>query len=490
MQRCVRPLALAVIVLLVLGGAGLVLRSGEETYRVTAYFEKAIGLFPNSDVDILGVPVGKVTSVDPQGSKVKVVMQISEKYKVPADAFAQIVPISVIADRFVQLHPPYTGSGPTLEDGAVLDLDRTQIPAELDDVFKQLKKLLEAIEPGEEGEPGALGTLIVELNKTLADREQDLKGTIVNTSALTGALADAQDDLSATLVNLDDFFGTLATQAGSIGSLNANFATVMDALATSRDDLEQTLANLADMTGEVGRLVQTHRGRLGEDLELAANVLTAVLENRQSVEESLSWLPVVAIGLSNAYHGGEVKATDVRDSQNDLSCTPIEDLPNGPLKDQLRELCRDFTSEPPPDDEQAEESVPTTIAPEIDGRLDCREGVRKVRRQLRRLRAVDVPAAVLEQAIEPLERKLRRLARECKKLGDELTGPGSILGEGGLIDSITEDLGGIPSIDETNDAGATGIAAGTGAVGPPSPSPWDSFTNWLSGLTSFLGWSW
>lgn len=487
MQRFLRPLAGLVVALLVLGGAGLALRGGDETYEVTAYFEKAIGLFPNSDVVILGVPVGKVISVDPQGSKVKAVMRVSDEYKVPADAFAQIVPPSVIADRFVQLHPPYTGSGATLADGAVLDVDRTQIPAELDDVFKQLKKLLEAIEPGAEGEPGALGSLIVELNKTLHDRERDLKGTIVNTAALTGALADAQDDLSGTLINLDDFFGTLATQAGSITSLNGNLATVMGTLASSRDDLEATLANLADMTGEVGRLVQTHRGRLGEDLEMAANVLSAVLENRQSVEESLSWLPVVAIGLRNAYHGGEIKATDVRDSFNDLSCTPIEDLPNGPIKDALRELCRDFTSEPPPD-APAGPSL-ATVAPERDERLDCREGVRKVRRQLKRLREVDVPAAVLEQAIEPLERKLRRLARECKKFGQQLTGEGGILGEGGLLDAITEDLGGLPEI-AADEPDVAGVAAGEGAVGGSSESPFESFTNWLSGLTSFLGWSW
>lgn len=265
MQRYIKPLAIFVAILLVGGGIGLVLRSNNEgTYTVTAYFEKAIGLFPNSDVDILGVPVGKVRAVDPEGSRVKVVMEISSRYKVPADAFAQIVPISVIADRFVQLHPPYTG-GDVMADGAVLGTDRTQIPAELDDVFKQLKKLLEAIEPGANGEPGALGDLVVALNDAVGDRAADLKGTVVNTAALTGALSDAQTDLSDLLVNLDNLFSKLAQRAGSIGSLNKNFALVVSALAESRDDLEGTLANLADMTGEVGRVLKTHRSQLGGD---------------------------------------------------------------------------------------------------------------------------------------------------------------------------------------------------------------------------------
>ena len=139
MERFIKPLAGLIALLMVGGGARLVLRANKTgTYTVTAYFEKAIGLFPNSDVDVLGVPVGTVTAVDPQGPTVKVTMEISDEHKVPADAFAQIVPISVIADRFIQLHPPYT-DGDVLPDGAVLGVDRTQIPAELDDVFKQLK---------------------------------------------------------------------------------------------------------------------------------------------------------------------------------------------------------------------------------------------------------------------------------------------------------------------------------------------------------------
>ena len=48
----------------------------------------------------------------------EVTMYIDSKYKVPADAFAQIVPISLISDRYVQLAPAYTGTGPTLNDGA------------------------------------------------------------------------------------------------------------------------------------------------------------------------------------------------------------------------------------------------------------------------------------------------------------------------------------------------------------------------------------
>jgi len=487
MQRYIKPLGVVVALLLVVGATGLVLRNPKDTYTLTAYFEKAIGLFPNSDVNILGVPVGKVTAVDPVGSRVKVVMEINETYKVPADGFAQIVPISVIADRFVQLHPAYT-DGPVMEPGTVLDTDRTQIPAELDDVFKQLKKLLEAIEPGEGGEPGALGSLVVALNDAVGDREADLRGTITNTAALTGALADARSDLSDLLINLDQLFGKLSQRAGSIGSLNRNFALVMSALAESRGDLEATLANLADMTGEVGRVLEANRATLGRDLDLAGNVLAKVLENQGSVEESLQWLPVVSIGLANAFHGPPNLDIDVRDNQNRINCGLLDDLPDGPIKDALKQACREQTGEPggpkPKTDGGAEPDLDA-----IDKAIDCTEGVRKAKRQLRRLKDVDIDPEVMEEIVEPLKKKLRRLARECEELKDAITGDGGILEDLKQID----DVGDIPDLDGTLDGldgldGLTGNAAGETVSGTSPPSLASRIGDWFGGFLGFLGW--
>lgn len=482
MQRFIRPLGILIVVLLLAGGAGLALRSGGEgTYTVTAYFVKAIGLFPNSDVDILGVPVGKVRSVEPQGSRVKVVMEISDRYKIPEDAFAQIVPISVIADRFVQLHPAYTG-GPVMEDGTVLETDRTQIPAELDDVFKQLKKLLEAIEPGEHGEPGALGSLVVALNDAVGDRAQELKGTVVNTAALTGALSDAQGDLSDLLINLDDLFSKLAQRAGNIGSLNKNFALVVTALAESHEDLEGTLANLAEMTGEVGRVVKAHRNHLGNDLELAANILTKVIENRSSVEESLSWLPVVGIGISNAYHGGANKDIDVRDNQNRINCAILDDLPDGPIKDALKAACKGQTGEPKSGADSATNEI--VVPNPIHKAIDCQEGIRAAKRQLRRLSKVDLPPSVLDEVVKPLKKKLRKLGRECKELGAAITGPG------GILDDLQDEIGGIPDLGDVVDdpGGLTGTAAGSTVTSTSPPSVADRLGDWFGGFFSFLGW--
>jgi phospholipid/cholesterol/gamma-HCH transport system substrate-binding protein len=489
-----KPLAYIVATLLVLGGAGLgynAMRDKKDTYEVVAYFEKAIGLFPNSDVDILGVEVGKVKTVTPEGNRVKVTMVIDSKYKVPdsSETFAQIVPISVISDRYIQLAPVYQG-GPALADGAVLDTDQTQIPAELDDVFRQLKKLLDAIEPGKAGEPGALGALVVELNKTLKDREQDLQGTLINAAELTGTLSDARGSISGLLTNLDDIFGTLSTRTAALGQLNKNFALVMTALAESRSDLEGTLANLGRLTNDVGSLVEQHGDRLAGDLKLVTNITSVILKNRNSFIESLAWLPVVGQGAAKAYHPGPNKDIDVRDNATQrVQCSILDDLPDSPVKDALQQFCRDNSGEPrnPPQPGPGPKTAGNNDAPtlaDVAAVLNCDRGVRKVRHQLKRIERIGLPAEATQQLIKPMRHQLRLLKKKCKEFGQEL-GDTS-----GLLDQLPGLLDGPPAVDPndpTGLGGLTGTAAGSFVAPEPEPGFWTKTGDWFSGFFGFMG---
>ena len=64
----------AVLLLLVAGGYAL-FSGGEDTKKVTAHFPQAIGLYAGSSVRILGVQVGTITKVQPEGTTVRVDME-------------------------------------------------------------------------------------------------------------------------------------------------------------------------------------------------------------------------------------------------------------------------------------------------------------------------------------------------------------------------------------------------------------------------------
>ena len=85
-RRRTRPAAVVcAVALLSAGTAGCGLVGGDDTKRLTASFDRTVGLYEESDVRILGVAIGKVTKIEPQGQTVRVEMEYDGKYKIPAE---------------------------------------------------------------------------------------------------------------------------------------------------------------------------------------------------------------------------------------------------------------------------------------------------------------------------------------------------------------------------------------------------------------------
>jgi phospholipid/cholesterol/gamma-HCH transport system substrate-binding protein len=107
MTRYFRFLAPVLVVMLVV--AALAMFADKPTPKhVTAYFSRAVSVYKGSEVRVMGVKIGTVTGVIPEGDDVRVTMQYDSQYSVPADAKAAIITPTLTADRFVQLAPAYT----------------------------------------------------------------------------------------------------------------------------------------------------------------------------------------------------------------------------------------------------------------------------------------------------------------------------------------------------------------------------------------------
>ena len=126
---------------------------------VTAYFPRTVSLYEGSDVRVLGVPVGTIDKVEPEGTRVKVMMNYDSEVKIPSDAEAVIISPSIVGDRYVQLTPAYT-SGDVLADGTVLEESRTSVPLELDQIYSSLDQLTVALGPNGANKNGALTDLL------------------------------------------------------------------------------------------------------------------------------------------------------------------------------------------------------------------------------------------------------------------------------------------------------------------------------------------
>ncbi|NGZ99903.1 MCE family protein [Nocardioides sp. W3-2-3] len=107
---------LAVAMVLLTSGCGAL--PNASTTTIKAYLADSAGLFVGNDVGILGVTVGEITSIEPEGDKVLVTMEIDADQPVPADAGAVVVARSVATDRYIE---PDAGLPRGQEDGRRCD---------------------------------------------------------------------------------------------------------------------------------------------------------------------------------------------------------------------------------------------------------------------------------------------------------------------------------------------------------------------------------
>jgi phospholipid/cholesterol/gamma-HCH transport system substrate-binding protein len=305
-KRTVQVIA-AVVVLVVLAGAGYYVLFHKSVKRVTAHFTAAVGVYAGSDVRMLGIKIGKIDKVAPQGTSVRVDMEYDSKYTLPADAIAVIIPPSIVSDRYVQLAPVYKG-GAALSDHGDIPLDRTASPVELDDIYKALNTLSTALGPhgankaSAPGQNGPLTDLVNVLADNLKGTGTQLGQTVADLSQATKTLADNREDLFGTVKNLQAFSDALASSDAQVRKFNDQLAQVARDLADERGDLAAALHNLSTALTTVATFIKTNQGSFHADvagLEVVTNVL---VKQKAALNEALAVAPVALSNLAHAYN--------------------------------------------------------------------------------------------------------------------------------------------------------------------------------------------
>jgi phospholipid/cholesterol/gamma-HCH transport system substrate-binding protein len=339
MKRALSTL-MTVALIAAAAGAFVLTRSDKETYEVTAEVTQAPNLFDGGRVMVRGVKIGTITEVEPRPGGVLLTMELDAAVPVPADARLSIVPITIIADRYVQFFPAYT-VGATLQNGDHIPEARTVIPAELEDVLAQLKGLLAALEPKPGERNGPLARLINSLDQAVDGRSEALAGTLTGSASVLENLADSEADITALIENLDVLFAALAGRASEIGIVNERFELVAEALLADQANLEGTIENLALLSGEAALLVDESGDELGEAFGRLDHVLTRILAHEESLSEGVRLTNVIAQALGAtdasgrglyAYTGRQAPVGSKRaqynyriDSRDTLSCERVNE---------------------------------------------------------------------------------------------------------------------------------------------------------------------
>ncbi|MGW5055358.1 MCE family protein [Actinokineospora sp. NPDC004072] len=312
--------ALLVVVALVVAGTWAIAGRGD-VRRVTAYFTAAVGLYPGSDVRVLGVRVGGVDAVTPQGASVRVDMTIDADAPVPADATALVVTPSLVSDRYVQLAPVWT-AGQKIADGAVIPVPRTQVPVELDELFASLDRLTTALGPDGANADGALSDLLRTGAEHLGGNGAATGQTIRDLGDLARTLNGSQEDLFATIDGLHKFTEMLADNDAQVREVNEQLAVVTGFLADERAAFDQALTELASALAVVEAFIRDNRALLKSNVAKLTGVTQVLVDQRASLAEALDTVPNALTNLVGAYDPA-TRTIDGRANLTEFTALPL-----------------------------------------------------------------------------------------------------------------------------------------------------------------------
>ena len=322
MRRLVAPL---LVLGLAVSGCGVVPGVGSDTITVTALLPDSAGLFEGNDVGVLGVPVGQVTSIEPDGSVVRVELEIDADREVPADAVAAVIARSVATDRYVELAPVWTG-GPVLEDGDVIEPENTRTPVDFDEVLAALEGLATGIS-GDGRTTEAVRRVVEAADRAFAGNGQLLNDTIGSLSDAGNGLSAQREQVTATIEALDDLVATVDANRATVDRFVDQVAGATDLLDDEKGTIRATLDALDRAVRVVARFAVDNRRATVASLRSATRIIEAVMERRADLEEVLEVMPLALQNLQRVDDDGRLVVR--------MPATALL-----PLGEELAELCQ------------------------------------------------------------------------------------------------------------------------------------------------------
>lgn len=293
-----RLIAAGVAAVLIIGT--LWLTSGTKMRTVSAHFPQAISIYPGSSVDIMGIAVGHVTAVVPEGSSVRVDMAYDAKYQLPADVSAAIVTPTLVADRFIQLAPAY-GGGQALPDAGDIPLSRSHEPLEIDAVYKSLSQLSTTLGPSGANKNGALSELLNATAKAFKGNGVLGNQMLQNLSGAMRVLGDSSPQLFSTVDGLASLTTTLQNNDALVGTFLTRLAGVSSELGGESQNLQQALAAIAGALGTVQSFIHDNRTALKADLQQLTTTVKVLSAQRETLGQVLQLAPLGLDNLTAAY---------------------------------------------------------------------------------------------------------------------------------------------------------------------------------------------
>ncbi|MER6510633.1 MCE family protein [Nonomuraea sp. NPDC001636] len=277
-MRRLLPVLLAGALLAASGGCSVL---GEQPYRLVAVFRKTPSLYEQARVKVMGLDAGRVEKIRIDGGQVRVELLVDREVPLPAEVKAVVAPQNTLGERNVVLYPPWKPGDRRIEPGAVIPLERTDLPVEIDDALAAFTRLTDALD-GEK-----LGDVAGNLADGLRGRGRTINDAIAGTARLTDTLARQDEQLIALAKGLNRLATGLNRRQDQVTGAIDSFAEAGAILAEERQRLRGFVADMAGFVRRGDLIIEAYSERLPRAASTLAELVLTVRANSESMARAV-----------------------------------------------------------------------------------------------------------------------------------------------------------------------------------------------------------
>ncbi|MBV9487442.1 MAG: MCE family protein [Frankiaceae bacterium] len=262
----------------------------------SAAFSEAAGLRPGDQVEIGGVPVGKVKSVSLEDTHVKVDFRITNSHvHLGTDTKASIQIATLLGNKYLALEPDGTSEVST---GFQIPLAQTTSPYDVEPALQDLATTAGAIKTKR------LETALNTLSTTFQNSPKPLRSTISGLSRLSETIASRNAALGELLHHTSNLTAILAQRRGQFTQILGDGDKLLTMLDQRRQVISDLLTNTSRLAMQLTGLVHDNQATLHPMLRHLHGVLALLNHNQDNLTKIIQELYVFVRGEVDATGSG------------------------------------------------------------------------------------------------------------------------------------------------------------------------------------------
>jgi phospholipid/cholesterol/gamma-HCH transport system substrate-binding protein len=248
--------------------------NGQKQY--SAYFAEAGGLRTGAAVQVAGLRVGEVSSVDLNGARVVVRFNIDDDVHLGDRTEAAIKTKSLLGAKILDVTS--RGDGNLAQP---IPVDRTASPYQLPDALGDLASTVNALNTDQVSDSLAV------LAQTFQDTPPDLRAAVEGIGRFSQTLDERDAQLRTLLSNASKVTGVLAERSDQIVSLIHDTNALLAELQNQSAALDQISNNISALAKQVSGFINDNRATLKPALEKLNGVLATIDNRKDRVQRAL-----------------------------------------------------------------------------------------------------------------------------------------------------------------------------------------------------------